>query len=128
MLSDPQTVVFYLLGGNLGFVTAGAGASYLARAKDGLKRELTSTSDIPGQLVPRFQRGVFVEHHAEQPMDRSNSLDNLDVVFLAKPISDCGEGRRTVNPTSQLVGDVEVVTVSECRIEDSGSCLPRSKF
>ena len=47
MLGDSQTVVFKFLRGNLGIVerTAGAGESYLARVKDGLERELTSTSD-----------------------------------------------------------------------------------
>ena len=54
---DPQTVVFKFLRGNLGFVerTAGAGESYLARAKDGFERELTSTSDT-GRKALRVEK------------------------------------------------------------------------
>ena len=57
MLGDSQTVVFKFLCGNLGIVerTAGDGESYLARAKDGLEREITSTSDT-GRKALRVEK------------------------------------------------------------------------
>ena len=57
VLGDSQTVVFKFLCGNLGIIerTAGDGESYLARAKDGLERELTSTSDT-GRKALRVEK------------------------------------------------------------------------
>ena len=57
VLGDPQTVVFKFLRNNLGIVvrTAGARESYLARAKNGFKRKLTSTSDT-GRKALRVEK------------------------------------------------------------------------
>ena len=57
VLGDSQTVVFKFLCGNLSIVecTAGDGESYLARAKDGLEHELTSTSDT-GRKALRVEK------------------------------------------------------------------------
>ena len=59
-------------------------------------------------------------------MDCGNSRDDLHFESLAEFIEDSGESGPTVNPTSQLVGNVVVVAMPECLIEDSGRRFPRS--